>query len=109
MAEHGRAGRQVYSSASSSLAQPVRGGRSGLRERLTKEVKHLTDQETGQSGRSTRGPAISSVLVDVEASTHHRVQLGSSPVSAQIESFSSGQERLRWLEVVTDAGLAQLT
>jgi phosphoserine phosphatase RsbU/P len=31
------------------------------------------------------------------------------PVSAQVESLSSAEERLRWLQVVTDAGLARLT
>jgi len=30
-------------------------------------------------------------------------------VSAQVESLSSAEERLRWLQVVTDAGLARLT
>src|SRR4051812_38702371 len=45
----------------------------------------------------------------VKAFTPHRVQLGSSPVPAQVESLSSPEARLRWLEVVTNAGLAQLT
>jgi hypothetical protein len=32
-----------------ALAQPVRRGRSSLRERPTKKVEHLADQQTGQS------------------------------------------------------------